>query len=250
MIMKKLIASIVAVGFLAACEENPQPGMSDIDPNALNLSAFMQWPSGEATTTDADAFMRDNLVFVVDRSGSMSDPACGGGGSKSEVVATELSKFMPQIPDHIAVGYVDFGNNAVVRVDLGVNNRTSLVNAANAHKADMGSTYVGHSIEVALKMLEEQSLKQNVTGTYRIVLIVDGGASDSQTVNRVLSKINNTPVEILTAGFCIGSGHILNQPNDMIYVEASDVDQLTAVLQQAVSAEAPAFNADFVTVTE
>lgn len=259
--MKKFLLVSTALLALAACktESENNTGTTETSsvvqpnpatPDALDLSAFRSWPAGEVTQADPDALGQNNLIFVVDRSGSMDEGACGASGTKSEVVAQALASFMPQIPTDVAVGYLDFGSDTAERVPLGLNNRTALIAAAEGHRPDMGSTYVGHATGVAFDMLTEQALNQGATGTYRIVLIVDGGASDDRTLNNVLSRINHTPVEILTAGFCLGSRHELNQPNDMVYVEAANVDQLVAVLEAAVSAEAPAFSADFTTAGE
>lgn len=253
--MKKYLILGAALITLVACKpDEPNTGGSDdttsvqpapTSPDGLDLAAFRSWPQGEVTQADPDAIGQNNLIFVVDRSGSMDEGACGANGTKSQVVASALASFMPQIPTDVAVGYIDFGRSNEVRVPLGVNNRAALIAAAEGHLPDMGDTYVGHATEVAFDILTKQGLNQGATGTYRIVLIVDGGATDDRTLDQVLTQINHTPVEILTAGFCIGAGHELNQPNDMVYVEAANVDQLVAVLQAAVSAEAPAFSADF-----
>lgn len=259
--MKNLILSLAALGVLIACkpDENQNTGATETTsvtqpspatPDGLDLAAFRAWPQGEVTQADPDAIGRNNLIFVVDRSGSMDEGACGADGTKSQVVSQALSDFMPQIPTDVAVGYLDFGSNTAVRVPLGVNNRSALIAAAEAHSPDMGSTYVGHATGVAFDMLAAQALNQGATGTYRIVMIVDGGASDDRDLTRVLTQVNHTPVEIMTAGFCLGPRHELNQPNDMVYVEAANVDQLVSVLQAAVSAEAPAFSADFAAVGE
>jgi len=259
--MKRILLTSIAIFALAACKtEDTNTGTTETisvtqpspaTPDDLDLAAFRSWPQGEVTQADPNAIGQNNLIFVVDRSGSMDEGACGSDGTKSQVVASALASFMPQIPTEVAVGYLDFGNNTAERVALGVNNRPALIDAAKGHSPDMGGTYVGHATEVAFNMLSEQALNQGATGTYRIVLIVDGGASDDRALNNVLSRINHTPVEILTAGFCLGARHELNQPNDMVYVEAANVDQLVSVLQAAVSAEAPAFSADFaITTTE
>ena len=243
----KLFVGAIMLTSLYACNENSDTASNDPNnPSGFNLASFASWPT---ITGDADPEQagQNNLVFVTDRSGSMDDPACGSEAvSKSNVVAKTISGFIPNIPSDVAVGYIDFGNENVVQVPLGKNNRDALTNAASSHRPDMGGTYVGHAIERAYDMLADAAVAQGGVGTFRMVLIVDGGASDLGKLETILGKIENTPIEVLTAGFCIGSGHMLNQPNDMVYVEANDASGLEAVMTAAVKMEAPAVTGDFV----
>lgn len=248
--MKKYIIPIIIALTLIGCKSEENTGASSKAVTGLDLATFFAWPAGEVQTVDAEAYGQNNLVFVVDRSGSMGDNACGSKGSKSDVAIQALSTFIPLIPDDVAVGWIDFGGRHKIVVPIGLNNRANLMGAAQAHKPDMGNTNVGAATRTAFSMLADQALTQGSTGTYRIVLIVDGGASDGSGLRSVLTEINGTPVEVLTAGFCIGSNHILNQPGETVYVEASSVDELVAVLTAAVQAESADFTSGFTGVTE
>lgn len=242
--MKYSAIILSAILFVAACDNSAPTTSSE----TFDYAKFTAWPSGAATDVDPNAYGRDNIIFVVDRSGSMSESACGGKGSKSDVIIDAMTTFIPQLPNNVMAGWVDFGNDNVVRVPLGIDNHAALVNAAKSHRPDMGGTYLGAALNTAFDMMSEQALAQAITGTYRIVLIVDGGANDNNALIKVMTKINQTPVEILTAGFCIGQGHTLNQPNDNVYVEASNVDDLIAVMSSAVATESQSFDTSFVTV--
>lgn len=242
--MKKLLLiPIVSLVFLTAC--NPDEVEENDNPHVLDLAEFSAWPQGEVEQADPGSIGQDNLVFIVDRSGSMSDGACDSEGSKSEVVIEALSQFIPQIPTATSVAYLDFGDNTKVVEPLGINNRSELVEAAVNHEPDMGGTDLGEAVRVGYDMLIDQAHVQGSTGTYRLVLIVDGGANDRNRLRRVLKEMSDTPVEVITAGFCIGSNHVLNQPEDNVYLEASNVEDLVNVLQRAVEREAATFVADF-----
>lgn len=215
------------------------------DSPVVSLASFYSWPEGESERVDFESMGRNNLVFVVDRSGSMDGTACGADVSKSKVTIQALQEFIPQIPNNMAVGYVDFGTDVQERVSLTVGNRQQLVDAANAHDGDMGGTNLTDAVFHAYDMLTQQALRQGSTGTYRIVIITDGAADDATSLARLLDKIDDTPVSIMTAGFCIRGNHSLNQPGDNVYVETSNAEQLVEVMSQAVRDEAAVFSLDF-----
>jgi Ca-activated chloride channel family protein len=236
--------AVLAVTALAACQEDGGTATVQTETN-FSLAGFHAWPEGQAETADLTSVGRDNLVIVVDRSGSMDGNACQSSNTKSEETIAALKQFIPLIPSDVAVGYVDFGTNVEVTVPLGTNNVPALLAAAEAHRADMDSTDLTEAVRTAHAMLAAQALAQNSTGTYRMVIITDGAADNNSSLRRVLSEVNTTPVEVMTAGFCIGSNHALNQPEDTVYVEANSTEDLVGVLTAAVSGEAQDFTFDF-----
>lgn len=240
--------SIIALALfaLAACQENNNAFETQNESN-FSLAGFHSWPEGQAQTADLESVGRDNLVIVVDRSGSMDGGACQSANNKSEETISALKQFIPLIPDDVAVGYVDFGSSVEVTVPLGTNNVPALLAAAEAHRADMGGTDLTDAVMTAFHMLSDQALVQNSTGTYRMVIITDGAADDNRTLRNALNLVNTTPVEVMTAGFCIGGNHALNQPEDTVYVEANSTEDLVGVLTAAVQGEAQDFTIDFAT---
>ena len=236
--------AILAVTALAACQEDGGTAAVQNETN-FSLAGFHAWPEGQAETADLESVGRDNLVIVVDRSGSMDGGACQSSNSKSQETIAALKQFIPLIPNDVAVGYVDFGSSVEVTVPLGTNNVPALLAAAEAHRADMGGTDLTDAVRTAHTMLAAQALAQNSTGTYRMVIITDGAADNNSSLRRVLSEVNTTPVEVMTAGFCIGGNHALNQPEDTVYVEANSTEDLVGVLTAAVSGEAQDFTFDF-----
>ena len=250
------IKSIVVLGLsalaMSACVPDSNP--EDLELPPINIASFYSWPSGETAEADIEAMGRDNIVFVVDRSGSMSYDACSGATnaagstkSRSEETRDALGEFIPIIPDDIALGYVEFGSKASITVPLGTGPgvRMQIAQAASQHAGDWGDTNLSDALTLADEMLREQALRQNSTGTYRIVVVTDGRANSNFKLRTTLRIINETPVEVLTAGFCIGEQHALNQPGETVYVNAGNTQDLLTLFTQAVQDESADFAVDF-----
>ena len=241
----RIAFGLLAMIFLAGCYEDDMSVTAQATEPTLSLAGFYSWPTGQAEGVDLETVGRDNIVIVVDRSGSMADRVCEGDGSLSDNTISALQSFIPNIPESTAVGYVDFGSGVEIRVPLGIDNRRSLMDAAANHSSDMGGTNLTDAVEVAYGMLEQQALIQSSTGTYRMVIVTDGAANSGRTLSAALDRVNTTPVEVMTAGFCIGENHILNQPMDTVYVPASNVTQLVTFLTASLQQESPDFILDF-----
>jgi hypothetical protein len=67
--------AVLAVTALAACQEDGGTATVQTETN-FSLAGFHAWPEGQAETADLESVGRDNLVIVVDRSGSMDGNAC------------------------------------------------------------------------------------------------------------------------------------------------------------------------------
>lgn len=230
---------------LAACHE--ESAMQPQHESNFSLAGFHSWPEGQAQNADLDSVGRDNLVIVVDRSGSMGDRSCQSDRNKSEETIAALREFIPLIPNDVAVGYINFGSDVEITVPLDTNNVSQLMAAAISHDPNMGGTNLTDAVMTAFHMLSDQALVQNSTGTYRMAIITDGAANNSRTLRQALDLVNTTPVEVMTAGFCIGGNHVLNQPDDTVYVEANSTEDLVNVLTASVQGEAQDFTIDFAT---
>jgi len=66
--MKYSAIILSATLFVAACDNSAPTTSSE----TFDYAKFTAWPSGSATDVDTTAYGRDNIIFVVDRSGSMS----------------------------------------------------------------------------------------------------------------------------------------------------------------------------------
>ncbi len=75
-----------------------------------------------------------------------------------------------------------------------------------------------------------------------MVVITDGEANESSKLNRwVHFVLNNSPIQIYTIGFGIGTDHTLNQPGLTQYKPAENLAELRRGLKE-VLAESETFD--------
>jgi hypothetical protein len=91
-------------------------------------------------------------------------------------------------------------------------------------------------------MLTKQGIQQFGYGEYTMVVITDGQASNKTRLNDLVQFIlNNSPIQIYTIGFGIGTHHTLNQPGLTQYKPAENLAELQKGLKD-VLAEAETFD--------
>jgi uncharacterized protein YegL len=206
------------------------------------------WPdanNGEETELDEN-MLRDNVMVVLDMSGSMAEGNCSGDFyNKSEAAKATLSEWIKSVPDESNLGLITFVNsNTDVYVDLAIGNREMFMQEVNDFSPE-GGTPLYDAVTLAEDELESQAISQNGYGTYKMVVITDGehspGQSPNQAVNTILDNPQN-PIEIHTIGFCIEDS-ALNQPGRTEYQSAKNPEQLKegldSVLSEATSFDGP-----------
>lgn len=204
------------------------------------------WPAannGKDTELDEN-MLRDNVMVVLDMSGSMEGSGCAGDfGSKSQAAKATLQEWIKTVPDESNLGLVAFvDSDTKTYVDLAIGNREMFMEQVTDFYPD-GGTPLYDAVTQAEDELEEQALSQNGYGTYKMVVITDGehspGQDPSQAINSILDNPQN-PIEIHTIGFCIEDS-ALNQPGRTEYQSAKNPDQLKAGLDSVLS-EAQSFD--------
>jgi Ca-activated chloride channel family protein len=202
------------------------------------------WPPIKAGTAfvKSDAMLRRNYYVVLDGSGSMQDRGCSGGMSKFDSAVEALNTFFAGIPEDANVGLLVFDHHGFSeRVPLGVNNRTQLRQALQEARPN-GGTPLSRAVEAGYEALTREAGQQLGYGEYHLVIVTDGEANQgfdpTEIVNRIIDR---TAIVIHTIGYCIGSGHSLNQPGRTLYSTADSAASLSRELQ-AVLAEAETFD--------
>ncbi len=252
--MKKLSMMFGVVLLLtAACEQAPPPPSVDREEAAQQKTGVAEkvqkaWPFGledELQTPKEGVATVENLtgrnfVLVFDDSGSMKDSKCSGGRSKIDAAKAAVVEWSQSVPEGANLGLVTFHSRHWSLQPLTASGMAEFINVVKSIDAG-GGTPLTVAVHSAFVMLTEQGLKQLGYGEYTIVVVTDGEADRMKDLKRKIQYIlDNSPVQIHTIGFCIGTDHTLNQAGRTIYKAADDPEELRQGLQE-VLAEAEAF---------
>lgn len=230
-----------ALIMLSACQEESAVSTAPADETK---TASTVWPpvSDEAVTL-ADDYFYNNIVLVLDMSGSMEEQTCEQADvSKDAASKVAIREFLADVPADTNLGFVVFeGGTNRVMAPLARNNEAVILDALNRVHPN-GGTPLGVSVKVAYDMLLEQGRAQQGYGTYRMLIVTDGAASDETLLDKNVGVVaKHTPVEIFTAGFCIDKGHTLYQPGLTEFRTAGNIAQLKDSMK-AVLAESNSFD--------
>lgn len=254
--ISRLLSLSVIAGLLvfAGCEsDNVSPLSSASDPVVQNVPLpkphvnvqQVLWPplpqNGQEVDL-ADDLLADNVYFVLDASGSMRYTTCGSnelGGSRIDIAKRAIVEVFSTLPKDTNLGLQIFdlsGTRERVPLGNGPENRDKFMRAINGATAD-GGTPLFDAMKNAYSKITVQGQRQLGYGPYRIVVVTDGRAEpDSQDPRPIVDRIfKESPVEMITIGFCIGSSHALNQPGKTTYFEANDYTSLRNALRHVLA---------------
>lgn len=139
-----------------------------------------------------NTFADDNIVVVLDTSGSMSDSFKSNPSiTKMEAAKDVLINVLKTIPDETNVGLVTFGGWFSGRewvYPLGKLNKSSLVDKVREINSG-GGTPLGQYLKVGADSLLKEREKEHGYGTYKLMVISDGEATDQGYVEKFLPEI-------------------------------------------------------------
>lgn len=190
--------------------------------------------------TDADKMITRNFVVIFDDSGSMDDRDADGN-RKINTAKNAVIEWSKSVPNGANVGLVSFHNGVWPLQNLDPTSKEQLISTVRDIKHG-GGTPLSAAFDTSFLMLTKQGLRQLGYGEYTLVVITDGEAdNDSQLNQRVRFVLNNSPIQIYTIGFGIGTAHTLNQPGLTQYRPAENLAELRKGLKE-VLAESEAFD--------
>ena len=132
--------------------------------------------SGDTATAQGSITDYNNVVIVLDASGSMNDVMRGTTVQKMKAAKSALIKVIDQIPENTNVGLLVFGSSNVQDdwvYPLGPINREMLETAIQLPMPE-GRTPLGAYIKKGADRLLDQRKKQFGYGTYRLLVVTDG----------------------------------------------------------------------------
>ena len=164
------------------------------------LAGLWAAPLGQAQVQ-----VTDNVVVVVDASGSMGAPM--GGSTRMSVAKNALKQVLDQIPDTTHVGILVFPRGNWV-YPLGPRKESMLAGAIDSIQAG-GGTPLGDYMKRGADALLEARKKQFGYGTYRLLVVTDGEAGDARQVEAYTPDIISRGITIDCIGVEMASRHTL-----------------------------------------
>jgi hypothetical protein len=183
-----------------------------------------------------------NYYVILDDSGSMKSDICATGhDSRLSAAIDALAAFAEGLPPRAHLGVMSFdGGRFTELLPLGKHPPQAIDGLAQRMTVG-GNTPLSTAITQGYEALRRQASLQLGYGEYHLVVITDGEASKGEYPDQIVKRIvTDSPVDLHTIGFCIGSQHVLNQPRYISYQAADNVQALRSGLQD-VLAEAPVF---------
>jgi hypothetical protein len=181
--------------------------------------------------------LRDNIVVILDASGSMKDPMRGSGRQKMQVAKEALREVLVRsLSETTNLGILVFSAGNLkndVLYPLGPVDRAKLEKVIMLPEPGHG-TPLGTYLKKGADMLLEQWEKQEGYGTYRLLVVTDGKANDGKLVDRFLPDILSRGIGVDVIGVDMKSDHPLATRVDS-YRKADDPKALAAAISEVLA---------------
>ncbi len=189
--------------------------------------ALLNGPQAELSTYD-----RDNVVICLDASGSMKESMPGSSLTKMEAARQAIATVLAGVPEATQVGLLVFSGQGKQSGDwvfqLGKRDDRTLIRRLN-RIMPKGGTPLGEYMVKGTEALLEQRAKQNGYGTYRLLVVTDGEASDKEVLAAAMPDIRTRGLMLDVIGVKMSGAHSL--ANDVSSYRSAD-DQ--TALQEAI----------------
>ena len=153
----------------------------------------------------AEVQVTDNVIVVVDASGSMGTPM--GGADRMSVAREALKQVLGQVPESTHIGVLVFPRGDWV-YPLGSRVEQRLNTAIDSIRSG-GGTPLGSYMKRGADALLEARKKQFGYGTYRLLVVTDGEANDRNLVEGYTPDIISRGITIDVIGVDMESEHTL-----------------------------------------
>lgn len=209
--------------------------------------ALLAVPLALAEDDAADSFY-DNIVIVLDASGSMASAFTGNPSqTKMEAAKMAISRVLGQIDASTHVGLLVFSASNVSNEwvhPLGpLTARDNLIQAISVIQPD-GGTPLGEYLKKGADRLLQARQEQHGYGTYRLLVVTDGEANDQEEVDLYTPDILARGIVLNVIGVDMESDHTLKQSAHS-YKAVDDPSSLARAVQE-VFAEVSTAGADSV----
>ncbi len=179
-----------------------------------------------------------NVVVVLDNSGSMNEPFVGGG-TRISAAKNALLKVLDQTDDDADVGVLllNPGRQGKWLVPLGPIDKQAVRQAVGRLTAN-GYTPLGDTMREGADALLQLRADQRF-GIYKLLIVTDGEATDSQLVDQYLPEIQARGLLVDVIGVAMQQDHSL-ATRTSTYRRADDPQSLEKAISQVVNGESSA----------
>lgn len=153
----------------------------------------------------------DNVVILLDASGSMKSPWSGSSGSRIESAKAAIKAVLEKVPQTTHVGLLVF-SAANLKNDwaypLGPRDDARLFAALDPIEPGH-NTPLGRYIKTAADRLLEERAREFGYGTYRLLVVTDGEAQDRDLVDRYTPDVIARGITVDVIGVAMRQTHTL-----------------------------------------
>jgi len=188
------------------------------------LSALPVWGNSEE-------IYRDNVVVVLDCSGSMGEGMRSSGMVKMDAAKSALKEVIAQAPANTQVGILTFSAKNIQDnwiYPLGPRDNERLMAAIDLPQPG-GGTPLGAFLKLGADRLLEQRKEQYGYGSYRLLAVTDGQAGDEDLVRAFAPEIVSRGINLDVIGVDMAEDHLLAHIAHS-YRRADDPDSLKTAI--------------------
>lgn len=159
----------------------------------------------------ASEIAHNNVVVVLDASGSMETVMPGTNVKRMDAARSALREVLSAVPQDTRIGILVFGSMQGARewvYPLGPLDRNALNDAIGRPVAG-GMTPLGEYIKKGADVLLEQRAKQHGYGTYRLLVVTDGEATDRHLMERIAPRVVARGIVFDVIGVDMAARHTL-----------------------------------------
>src|SRR5262245_13600114 len=163
-----------------------------------------------ASTTPAQEAV-DNVVIVLDSSGSMANTMPGSRIDKMTAAKAALKQVLKSVPQNTHIGQLVFsakGADTDWFYPLGPRDDLKLTQAIDRPLPGSG-TPLGKYIKKGADRLLEERAKQSGYGTFRLIIVTDGEADDQREVDRYTPEVIARGITVDAIGVAMNERHTL-----------------------------------------
>jgi uncharacterized protein YegL len=153
----------------------------------------------------------DNVVIVLDSSGSMARPLPGANTDKMTAAKTALKQVLSSVPQETHIGLLVFSAKGVSDdwiYPLGPRDDAKLMQAIDRPMPG-GGTPLGAYLKKGADRLLQERAKQFGYGTFRLLVVTDGEAEDQRAVERYTPEVIARGITVDVIGVAMNQRHTL-----------------------------------------